>query len=226
MGTRARFVLVAPVIALLAILSAWSVDVGFAEQPVWFATKAVRSWDAGARPNVADWDRLEAGLLQAREVIPENRAIHHWLGLLNLWRFGSAKYPEAALANLTQAASGWPTWPYTWGNLLDARYRLGLTRAPFDRILVTAWRLGPQEPFIQRIVADRGLALWDELGEEPRGVVKAAVAAGMRRDPKDMLGISARRGRLALACAHVQGDARLAQSLWPKVCGAQRGAGR
>jgi hypothetical protein len=79
-------------------------------------------------------------------------------------------------------------------------------------------RLGPSEPETQRLLAELGLAMWDEVGPETRAAVKAAVGAGMRRNPLEILQISERRGRLSLACAHASGDKRLQGTKWLETC--------
>ena len=66
-------------------------------------------------------------------------------------------------------------------------------------------------------MAELGLAMWDEVRPRHAGAVMAAVGAAMRRNPLEMLQISERRGRLALACTHVPGDKRLRETKWP--CG-------
>ena len=140
------------------------------------------------------------------------------LGVLHLRRAGRAEYAELALEHFARALELRPSSPYTWANVAEARYRLGMTQAPFERILVVTQRLGPSEPETQRLVADLGLAMWDEIRPETQGAVAAAIGAGMRRNPLEMLQISERRGRLALACTHVPGDKRLRETKWVQVC--------
>jgi predicted Zn-dependent protease len=123
-----------------------------------------------------------------------------------------------ALGHLKRALEFRPSSPYTWVNLAEAQYRLGMTTGAFERILLMPHRLGPSEPEAQRLLADIGLAMWDEIGAEAQSAVRAAVSAGMRRNPLEMLQISERRGRLALACAQVPGDKRIRDPKWIKVC--------
>jgi predicted Zn-dependent protease len=101
-----------------------------------------------------------------------------------------------------------PGSPRTWANLAEARYLVGDTSPAFEKALVTAARLGKAEPRAQRVVADYGLAVWDEVGAATRATVEGAVAAGVRRNPLEMLQIAERRGRLSVACQYVPGTLR------------------
>jgi hypothetical protein len=44
------------------------------------------------------------------------------------------------------------------------------------------------------------------------------VAAGMKRNPLEMLQIAERRGRLAVACRHFAGSPRLSLPKWFQLC--------
>ena len=100
-------------------------------------------------------------------------------------------------------------------------YRAGQTGTQFEHALTKAARLGPSEPAVQRIVADYGLAVWDEVGPGTREAVQAVVANGMRRNPKEMLQIAGRRGRLAVACRHIADAPPRGDRGWSKLCGSR-----
>jgi hypothetical protein len=61
---------------------------------------------------------------------------------------------------------------------------------------------------VQRLIANYGLAIWDEIDPPAQAAVDRLLAAGFRRKPLDMLLISERRGRLDTACRHLDGDSR------------------
>jgi hypothetical protein len=48
------------------------------------------------------------------------------------------------------------------------------------------------------------------------------VAAGFRRNPLEMLQISERRGRLDIACRHLEGNTRMPDARWAEMCQAGR----
>ncbi len=219
MDGRLRQLVVVPSIVVLAVLSFFAARWGAADAVAYEATSRMNSWAAKrAAPGIDSWMAVRADLEEAQRWAGTDPQLPELLGLLHLQRAGSAEYPELALEHFRRALELRPSSPYTWANVAEARYRLGMTAAPFERILVLTQRLGPSEPETQRLLAELGLAMWDEFGEETRNAVKAAVAAGMKRNPLEILQISERRGKLGLACSHVPGDKRLRDTKWIKVC--------
>src|SRR5205823_2599488 len=92
-----------------------------------------------------------------------------------------------------------PMSPYTWANLAAVDYHLGDTGKAFRSALVRAAELGPHEPEVQATIASFGLAVWNEVDAQTQAAIERSVAAGMRREPREMLQIAQRRGRLAIA---------------------------
>jgi hypothetical protein len=111
-----------------------------------------------------------------------------------------------------------PTSGYTWGNLLEAKYRIGESPAAFESALLRAAALGPSEPEVQRIVADIGLATWNESSPRARSATEGMVAAGMKRNPLETLQIAGRRGRLDVACLHLVESSRRIEPKWSQLC--------
>lgn len=146
------------------------------------------------------------------------------LGVLHLSRAVSPDYGESALEHFRRALVLRPSSPYTWVNVAEARYRVGMTAAPFEAVMLTAWRLGPAEPEVQRVLVDLGLALWEEGSPSLQDSVRGALAAAMRRNPQETLEIVARRGRLEMACPLAVSDKRLAKTKWPERCQNTSGA--
>jgi predicted Zn-dependent protease len=183
------------------------------------ANTEFNAWIAKRGPvGVEKWMGVQADLKQAEELAESDPQPPELLGALHLYVTGRVGSADVALGHLMHALELRPSSPYTWVNLAQAHYRLGMTTGAFERILLMTQRLGPSEPETQRLLADIGLAMWDDIGVEARSAVRAAVIAGMRRNPLEMLQISERRGRLALACAHVPGDKRIRDPKWIKVC--------
>jgi hypothetical protein len=125
--------------------------------------------------------------------------------MLGVMRRDDSQAMGEGRSNLVKALEMRPVSPYTWAYLMEAQYRRAEASANLELALQRASQLGPSEPGVQRIVADYGLALWPELNPQARAQVERMVAAGMRRNPLEMLRISDRRGRLEAACRHVVG---------------------
>ncbi|MBL0141374.1 MAG: hypothetical protein IPP91_04755 [Betaproteobacteria bacterium] len=219
MDLPSRVLAAVPAIATLAALSVFAARWGAADSLSHDATREINTWTAtGVTPGIDTWMWVRADLQKAERWAPADPQPAELLGVLHLQRAGRAEFSELALEYLRRSLELRPSSPYTWANVAEARYRLGMTAAPFESILVTTQRLGPSEPETQRLLAELGLALWDELAPETREAVKTAIDAGMRRNPLEILQISERRGRLAIACAHASGDKRLQGSKWIEIC--------
>jgi cytochrome c-type biogenesis protein CcmH/NrfG len=109
----------------------------------------------------------------------------------------------AAIAHHTRDVERRPAWPHGWAALAEAQYRRGDLGPALEPALMRAVELGPAEPAVQVLVADYGLAVFDEVGRDAQAAIDRAVAAGMRRNPLEILRISERRGRLDRACRHL-----------------------
>jgi len=219
MAGAPRLMMVVPAIAALVVLSIWSVQWGMADALTYSANNQLNAWIAKrTTPSAERWMGIEADLKRAEELAGSDPQPPELLGALHLHVVGKGDQTEVALQHLKRALQLRPSSPYTWINVVDAMYRSGMTSGSFERILLMTQRLGPSEPESQRLMADVGLALWDQVGAEAQESVRVAVSAGMRRNPLEMLQISQRRGRLELACAHVLGDKRLQGSKWVGVC--------
>lgn len=189
--------MVVPAVATLAFLSVWAVRWGAADALAYSATREINTWTATrVTPGIDTWMWVRADLQQAERLSPSNPAVPELLGVLHLQRAGRAEFSEVALEYFYRALLLRPSSPYTWANVAEARYRLGMTGGAFERILMETWRLGPSEPETQRLLAELGLAMWDEIRPETRQVVAAAIGASMRRNPQETLQIATRRGRL------------------------------
>ncbi len=219
MDKPSRVLLVVPAIATLAMLAVWATRWGAADYLASEATTEMNTWVATrSTPGIDTWMWVREDLRRAERWAPFDPQPAELLGALHLQRSGRAEFPEVALEHLTRALELRPSSTFTWGNVAEARYRLGMTGRDFERILVMAQRLGPQEPETQRLLAELGLAMWDEVGDEAKNAVRAALAAGMKRNPLEILQISERRGKLLIACSQVPGDRRLRETKWVGVC--------
>jgi hypothetical protein len=218
-GLRARWLLVVPCLVVLAVLSYSAARMGAADALTWVAAERISKWDTGrVRPGLEPWMAVRADLERASSLSRTDPVAPELLGVLHLSRAVSPDYAESALEYFRRALVMRPSSPYTWANVAEARYGMGMTAAPFEAVMLTAWRLGPAEPEVQRVMVDLGLALWGEGSPSLRDSVRAALAAAMRRKPVETLEIVARRGRLDLACPMAATDKRLVQTIWPARC--------
>jgi hypothetical protein len=164
--------------------------------------RALRSWSTSL-PAAVPWPRAWDELQAARLVDPSNPVTLELLGLIAT-RLADDRTVLAQAPDLfTRSLQLRPGSPRTWANLAEAKYLAGHTAASIEPALVVASRLGKAEPNVQRIVASYGLALWDEVAPSSRQAIDAVVAAGVRRNPLELLQIAQRRGRLSVACRHV-----------------------
>jgi predicted Zn-dependent protease len=208
-----------PAVALLAWLALEAIAAGRADAVVYRASREMGAWSAAhAAPGEGAWNSVREDLLQAEAAAPRDPAIQELLGVLYAQRTDRPEDLTRAVTHFRNALAGRPTSPYTWANIAQTRYRLGQTDGDYEKTLVNAQRLGPAEPEVQRVVADYGLALWDEIGPATRAAVESAIAAGMRRNPSEMLLISARRGRLPVACRHGGSVPAGRPSHWVRIC--------
>jgi len=215
-----RLVVVVPAVAGLILLSALAMRWGEADVLTYDAGRLVSRWAIkGAAPSVESWEAAKDDLLRAEQLARLDAQIPELLGVLHLQRAGQADFSAQAPDFFLRALEHRPASPYTWANVAEARYRLGMTDRLFEQVLAMAYRLGPGEPAIQRLMVDLGLAMWAEFGQDTKAQVRSAIAAGMRRNPLEILQISQRRGKLSLACPHVPGNRRLKDAKWEEICG-------
>jgi hypothetical protein len=200
-------------------LSFNTLRVGTADAIVYDASVEMSSWAAaGTQPAEQTWNWVKTDLERAERWTPQNPYIYELLGLLDARRTDAPEYLPQSVAHFKRALELRPTSPYDWANIVAAEYRIGDTGPLFERAIVRAAQLGPSEPAVQRTVADYGLAIWNEASPATRQAVTAVVSNGMRRNPKEMLQIAERRGRLAVACGLLPVEPRTLDLKWSQLC--------
>jgi predicted Zn-dependent protease len=218
-NTPLRVLLVLPLIAGLAWAGVATLDIARSDSIVGKATREMDTWTAaGIQPAEETWGWVYEELKSSSKVAPGNPATYELMGLLESRRTDRQEYLDAAVVDLTKALEMRPISPHTWANLAEAKYRLGDTGGDFQVALQRAAALGPAEPGVQRVVANLGLAVWNETGSETRVAVDRMVGAGTRRNAPEMLQIAERRGRLEIACRHLVGSPRQTDSKWLNLC--------
>lgn len=216
---RTRLAIAAPLVLALGWLSFNTLRVGSADVIVYDASVEMSTWSAsGAQPGEQTRSWVMADLERAKRWAPGNPYIYELQGLLDAGRLDAPEYLARSLVHFTHALELRPTSPYDWANIAAAEYRIGDTGAVFERAIVRAAALGPSEPSVQRTVADYGLAVWNDVQPGTRKAIEKAVANGMRRNPKEMLQIAERRGRLAVACRMLPTEPRTLDLKWSQLC--------
>ena len=212
-----RLVAIAPLLAGLGWTSAVAIELGTAGEVAFTVGNRIAALRASDASTPDTWETAHAQLLAAQPRASADPAIHDILGVIDMRR-GTPEYLDEAAVHFARALELRPTSAYTWANLAAVRYRQGRTGGEFQTAIVRAAWLGPQEPEVQRQMAHYGLAVWDELEPNARRAVDAMVAAGLKRKPLEMLQIAERRGRLAVACAHLGGLPRPTDPKWFQLC--------
>jgi hypothetical protein len=157
-------------------------------------------------------DRLQeaiATLIDALALTPQDPTLLEHLGIAHELRANGS--PSGGLSwrlNLVQSldyfrqsAALRPTSPYTWANILLAKYRLGQVDDEFFGSMRNALDFGPWEPAVQLIVADAALGAWDRLDQSLRGRATENLQRASLRQADALARIASFRRRIDLVCA-------------------------
>ena len=214
-----RLALIIPLLAGLGWAAATAATLARADGAMLEASREMGSWAAARmQPARGTWDSVQEKLDEAQARAPTDPAVQELLGILKSSRADSVEALTESSNHFESALRARPTSPYTWANLAEVDYRQGNTGSRFLFAMQRAAELGPYEPEVQRMVADYGLAVWDEVDIVSRTKIDAMVRAGLRRNPLEMLQISERRGRLTVACRHLVGLERAPDPKWFQLC--------
>jgi hypothetical protein len=214
-----RLALIAPLLLGLGAASSLGVDHARASHLLWESSLEMGTWAASrVAPAESTWKSVEQQLLAAESHVDSDPANLELLGVLYSKQLGSLEYRDKSVVYLHRALAVRPLSPYTWVNLAEVLYLRGETGHVFETALLRASALGPSEPEVQRMIADYGLAVWAEVTPSTREAIDRLLGAGLRRNPLEMLQISERRGRLALACRHLVGNSRAPDPKWYQLC--------
>lgn len=216
MTTAGRLLSVVGIVALLGFAAFEAVRYGVAGMA---AESAIRALLRPAQPGVslADtwWHR---DVVRTARELPDDPTLRELQALVILRSSRNAEDLLAAQRELAAAIQARPGSGYTWASLAEVKYRLGETGPGFENALANAIALAPYEPEVQRTVADFGLAVIDEVQPSTQAAIERAVVAGMKRNAPEMLQIATRRGRLGVACRHLDGVPRPTASKWTQLC--------
>jgi predicted Zn-dependent protease len=213
-GTARLFVAV-PALIALASAALLAERLGSTESVVYRVGGEMVTWRTQPGREPLDWMRADLDEALSRD--RRNPSLQEMLGRVSLAQSRDDAATDEAIARFTNALLQRPTSPFTWASLAEARYRKGDTGPRFQEALRRAAETGPWEPEVQQTVADYGLAVWDDVSPSTRSAIDRLVANGMARKAPEILQISARRGRLGVACAHLD-RSKEADPKWAKLC--------
>jgi cytochrome c-type biogenesis protein CcmH/NrfG len=220
MNRAIRIVAVMPAIAGLIWLAAYAVEAGATGSNVFESAVMLRTWSSSRVQQPANdaLVRVRDDLVQAQGATPNDPALHELLGLIDARLGERQEFLSDAAVHLTKAIELRPTSPQSWASLAAVKYRMGDTGSDFEAAMDHAAELGKFEPDVQGILANYGLAVWNEMGSRARASVEATIAAAMKRNPLEMLQIAERRGRLEVTCRHLAGSTRQVDPKWSQLC--------
>ena len=200
----ARRALVAiPVVAMLAWAALTAFDIARAKQHTLEAATEMATW--AGRPDPSTFESVRGRLNEAARIHGHDPTQRELLGILMSGRLDDAQRGTEAVGHFVSALSIRPTSPHAWAFLVETRYRAGEPGRNLEMALQRAVALGPAEPGVQHLVADYGLAVWNEVTPVTQAAIDRMIASGIRRNPLEILRISERRGRLEAACRHLTG---------------------
>lgn len=186
------------------------------------AERGLADWNSmRARHDVTTWaerrtkpqpERLQEAidsLIDALERTPNDPTLIEDLGTALQLRAGASApdsqmrrlAPAAALVYFRKAAALRPSSPYTWANILLAKYSLGQIDDEFFGAMRNALDLGPWEPAVQLIVADASLGVWDRLDANLRTRAIENLRRTAARHPDALARIGKDRHRISIVCA-------------------------
>ena len=204
MHAATRLLAIAPILVGLGWAGWTAADVIRADDLAREASIEMSTWSAASTsPALETWTSVHDKLQAAIRIRPNDPASHELLGMLGAVRRESPQHLDEGVRHMVRALELRPVSPYTWAHLAELRYGRGEPGANLELALTRAAQLGPSEPGVQVLVADYGLAVWPEISPTTQAEVERMIAAGMRRNPLEMLRISDRRGRLEAACHYV-----------------------
>ncbi len=219
-----RAALVLTALALLAWAGSCAVSLGMEGTTVYAAARQLAAWRASSGdPGPEAVARLASELEKAVEAAPGDANAEELLGRLASRQTARSGFLDAAVAHYARAVASRPTSPYTWAAIVEALYRKGNTGPRFWMALTRAAELGPQEPEVESVVVDYGLALWSEADSAGRRTVESTISAAMERGSPEILQVAERRGRLAVACRHLAEAPSPIEPRWLKLCSSWEG---
>jgi predicted Zn-dependent protease len=215
MHRTARIVVAVPTVLALAFVAFWADRLGTTEAAVYRVAKEMVTWRTQPGRETVNW--MKADLDEALSHDRKNPSVQEMLGLLSLAESRGEAAADEAIRRFTNALQQRPTSPFTWASLAEALYRKGDIGPRFEQAVQQAAAGGPWEPEVQQTVADYGLAVWGDVSPSTRSAIERLVANGMARNAPEILQISARRGRLGVACAHLDRSKRT-DPKWAQLC--------
>jgi tetratricopeptide (TPR) repeat protein len=125
----------------------------------------------------------------------------------------SADLRQQALGHVRQAIHLRPSWPYAWALLALIKYQSSGIDAEAAEALNKAMTLGPWEPTVQIIVAEIGLASWQDLAPGLQEKLIGVIAGTAPAESAKILQIVKRFNLLETMCSNDK-----LKTKWKKGC--------
>jgi len=217
-NTANRSLMVAPALVGLLAAGVVSVKLGIGGEATYAANRAFDESRLSGLPLAPQ--RLQSMRDQLASAVrwsPRDPSIHELLFVSAGSSLGTEQKLEDADRAISEALRLRPASAVTWANFAAQRYLRGDTGVTFETAIERAVELGPYESEVQRIVANYGLAVFDEVRPSTKSAIEKAVVAGMVWDVRPMMQIAQRRGRLDVACRLVSTSPRPDRK-WSQLC--------
>lgn len=208
-----RWLIVLPVLALLAGFAAKAMVVGAADYNARAARLRLDQAILGNRPlDDATWEQIRVQLETSLAADPDNATYNEDLATLHFLRAAAARgnaqlyqaHYEIALRQYLRAVRLRPTSAYTHASIATVKLRLGQFDPDFSTALLLASRYGPWEPLVQEQVMAAGFRAWGGLEEPVRAAVRGNLSRAYQADPVRARKFLAAQKSSLPACAQLQ----------------------
>jgi len=207
MVMKFRYLLIIPCLILIGLI----VTAGFrglADINVQSARRSLMSWESDVSTlNQTEWAIAYEDVSRAVSQDPLNPELLTFLANVQEWKVyldeddeENNHYLNLALKNYRKAAELRPAWPYTWTHISLVKYRMGEIDQELQQAIDNATKTGPWEPGVQKVIAEVGLGVWEELDVDMRETIVRNIHRGITMQPILMLDILKKYGQLRMVC--------------------------
>jgi len=202
-----RYLLIIPCLILMGLI----VTAGFrglADINVQSARQSLVRWESDVNTlNQSEWTVAYDSVSKAVSQDPLNPELLTYLANVQEWKVyldeddeENNHYLSLALKNYRKAAELRPAWPYTWTHISLVKYRMGEIDQELQQAINNATKTGPWEPGVQKVIAEVGLGIWEELDIDMREIIVGNIHRGITMQPIQMLDILKKYGQLRMVC--------------------------
>ena len=181
---------------------------GLADINVQSVRRSLMLWESDVNTlNQTEWTIAYEDVSRAVSQDPLNSELLTFLANVQEWKVyldandeENNHYLGLALKNYRKAAELRPAWPYTWTHISLVKYRMGEIDQELQQAIDNATKTGPWEPGVQKVIAEVGLGVWEELDVDMRETIVRNIHRGITMQPILMLDILKKYGQLRMVC--------------------------